>query len=113
VDFCLGQADIHRVTGASRVKFLAWAGGLPPPAYVEKYKAPSALGKYTGDLVHPMICDLPIKTINRDMVVRVLQPIWHERQETARRVRMRHQPVIDYAIARKVFHGENPATLGD
>jgi hypothetical protein len=24
VDFCLGQADIHRVTGASRVKFLAW-----------------------------------------------------------------------------------------
>jgi len=28
VDFCLGQADIHRVTGASRVKFLAWAGGV-------------------------------------------------------------------------------------
>ena len=46
------------------------------------------------------------------MVVRVLQPIWHERQETARRVRMRLQTVIDYAIARKVFDGENPATLG-
>ena len=28
VDFCLGQADIHRVTGASWVKFLAWAGGV-------------------------------------------------------------------------------------
>jgi adenylate cyclase len=28
VDFCLGQADIHRVSGASRVKFLAWAGGF-------------------------------------------------------------------------------------
>jgi hypothetical protein len=28
VDVCLGQADIHRVTGASRVKFLAWAGGV-------------------------------------------------------------------------------------
>ena len=26
MDFCLGQADIHRVTGASGVKFLAWAG---------------------------------------------------------------------------------------
>jgi integrase len=62
--------------------------------------------------VHPIIGDLPIKTINRDMVVRVLQPIWHDRQETARRVRMRLQTVIDYAIARKVFHGENPATLG-
>ena len=62
--------------------------------------------------VHPIIGDLPIKTINRDMVVRVLQPIWHERQETARRVRMRLQTVIDYAIARKVFDGENPATLG-
>jgi acetyl esterase/lipase len=28
VDFCFGQAHIHRVTGASKVKFLAWAGGV-------------------------------------------------------------------------------------
>src|SRR5262252_1006274 len=62
--------------------------------------------------VHPIIGDLPIKTINRDMVVRVLQPIWHDKPETSRRIRMRIETIVDYAIARKVFHGDNPATLG-
>ena len=28
MDFCLDQADIHRVTDASRVKFLAWPGAI-------------------------------------------------------------------------------------
>ena len=46
------------------------------------------------------------------MVVRVLKPIWHEKPETARRLRMRIETIIDYAIARKVFNGENPATVG-
>ena len=32
MDFWLGQADIHRVTGASRVKFIARAGGGFGPA---------------------------------------------------------------------------------
>ena len=79
---------------------------------VEKRKAPSAMGKYTGDHVHPIIGNLPIKTINRDMVVRVLQPIWHDKPETSRRIRMRIETIVDYAIARKVFNGENSATLG-
>ena len=62
--------------------------------------------------VHPIIGNLPIKTINRDMVVRVLQPIWHDKPETSRRIRMRIETIVDYAIARKVFNGDNPATLG-
>ena len=62
--------------------------------------------------VHPTLGHLPVKTINRDLVVRVLQPIWHDKPETSRRIRMRIETIVDYAIARKVFHGENPATLG-
>src|SRR5215469_1369555 len=53
--------------------------------------------------VHPIIGNLPIKTINRDMVVRVLQPIWHDKPETSRRIRMRIETIVDYAIARKIF----------
>ena len=32
MDFCLGQAVIHRVTGAGRVKFLAWAANRARPS---------------------------------------------------------------------------------
>jgi len=60
--------------------------------------------------VHPTLGHLPVKTINRDLVVRVLQPIWHDKPETSRRIRMRIETIVDYAIARKVFNGDNSAT---
>src|SRR6516165_12011401 len=56
--------------------------------------------------VHPTLGHLPVKTINRDLVVRVLQPIWHDKPETSRRIRMRIETIVDYAIARKVFNGD-------
>jgi hypothetical protein len=49
--------------------------------------------------VYPLIGDMPVKRIDVDDVVRVLQPIWHEKHETARRVRMRIERVIRWAIA--------------
>ena len=43
------------------------------------------------------------------MVLAALQPIWHEMPETASRVRGRIEVVIDWAKARGVCAGENPA----
>jgi hypothetical protein len=61
--------------------------------------------------VHPAIGDLPVKTITGDMVGRVLQPIWHTARDLAR-VRMRIEAVVNYAIARRIYHMKNPATRG-
>jgi integrase len=62
--------------------------------------------------VYPFIGDMPpVKRIDVGDVVRVLQPIWHEKPETARRVRMRIERVIGWAISMEYYDRANPATL--
>jgi integrase len=59
--------------------------------------------------VYPVIGDLPVQRVDEAGIVKVLMPIWHEKAETARRVRMRIETVIEWAIASKFFIGDNPA----
>ena len=42
-------------------------------------------------------------------VMRVLEPIWHEKPESAARLRGRIESALDYASARSWRHGDNPA----
>jgi integrase len=53
----------------------------------------------------------PIDKIDVDLVLKVLQPIWHTRPETASRIRGRIENVIDYARVRFGFDcdKQNPA----
>ena len=57
----------------------------------------------------PTIGQLPLDDITTDHVLRVLQPIWYEKPETASRVRNRIELVLDAAKARGLRQGENPA----
>jgi integrase len=57
----------------------------------------------------PVIGKLPVNAINTDHVMRVLEPIWHEKTDTAKRVRGRIETVLNYATVRKQRHGDNPA----
>jgi integrase len=52
---------------------------------------------------------LPVGAIDTGLVVRVLQPIWTTKPETAGRVRGRIEAVLDYAKAIGFRSGENPA----
>jgi integrase len=60
----------------------------------------------------PAIGDLPVEAIERAHIIRVLEPIWTEKPETARRVRGRLEAVLDWTIARGERSGENPASRG-
>lgn len=57
----------------------------------------------------PIIGDLSVDTIDVDHVLRVLAPIWTEKNETANRVRQRIEAVLDWARAAKLRTGDNPA----
>lgn len=57
----------------------------------------------------PVIGDLPIQRIETDLVVRILEPIWRSRTETASRLRGRIENILSYATARKWREGQNPA----
>jgi integrase len=59
--------------------------------------------------VHPIIGDLPVASIDVGLVMKVLEPIWTEKSETASRVRGRIESVLDWATARGLRRGENPA----
>jgi integrase len=52
---------------------------------------------------------IPVGDVTTDDVVRVLRPIWSEKQETASRLRGRIEKVLDYAKAVGLREGENPA----
>lgn len=55
------------------------------------------------------IRNIPVRYIDTDDVLRVLKPIWTEKEETARRLRARIERILNYASARNWRDGENPA----
>jgi integrase len=57
----------------------------------------------------PILGDLSIASIDTDLVLKVLEPIWTTKAETASRIRGRIEAVLDWATARKLRAGENPA----
>ncbi|MHB8423920.1 MAG: tyrosine-type recombinase/integrase [Gammaproteobacteria bacterium] len=57
----------------------------------------------------PVIGDLPVDAITTDQILKILEPIWRTKTETATRLRQRIEVVLDWSTARKYRHGENPA----
>ena len=54
--------------------------------------------------------DLPLASINREDVLRVLEPIWVEKTETATRTRKRIERLFSHAIQSGFYTGDNPAS---
>jgi integrase len=61
------------------------------------------------DYAFPIIGALPVLAVDTALVMRVLEPIWQTKAETASRVRGRIEAVLDWAGARGFRQGENPA----
>ena len=57
----------------------------------------------------PIIGDLPVSRVDTAQVLRVLQPIWTTKPETASRLRGRIESVLDWARVQGYREGENPA----
>ena len=57
----------------------------------------------------PVLGALPVASIDTSLVMRVLQPMWTEKPETAVRVRGRIEKILDWAKVQGYRSGENPA----
>jgi integrase len=57
----------------------------------------------------PVIGDLPVQAVDTGLVMKILDPIWSTKTETASRVRGRIESVINSAKAYGEYVGENPA----
>jgi integrase len=73
----------------------------------EKHRAQwrSTLASYAD----PVFGRLPVAQIDMPLVLRVLEPIWTAKPETAGRLRGRIERVLDWARVRGYRHGDNPA----
>jgi integrase len=61
------------------------------------------------DYVVPAIGDLSVGSVDTSAVLKIVEPLWHEKTETASRVRGRIESILDYAKARGWRGGENAA----
>lgn len=61
------------------------------------------------DYVYPVIGDLPVRDIDVALVLKVIEPIWTAKIETASRVRQRIEKVLSWATVSGYRSGENPA----
>jgi integrase len=85
-------------------------------AYVNAHRAGWRNDKHAGQwsatlstYAYPMIGALPVQAVDTGLVLKVLEPIWTAKPETASRLRGRLESILDFAKARENRDGENPA----
>jgi integrase len=61
------------------------------------------------DYAYPVLGDMLVSDVTREHVVRVLNPIWTTKNETASRLRGRVEKVLDWAKVAGYRAGDNPA----
>lgn len=66
---------------------------------------PSTLKTYA----EPIIGHLPIRSVDTQLVMKVLEPIWAAKPETAGRLRGRIEAILDWAAVQGMRSGDNPA----
>ena len=106
-----GQRATERADAAKQVTFKDAA-----ETYIKTHKTGWRNAKHGAQwhntlaaYAYPLIGALPVQQIDAGLVVRVLEPIWSAKTETASRVRQRIEAVLDAATARGHRLGENPA----
>ena len=101
----------QRLAEAQAVTFEAFAD-----AYVADHEKGWSNGKHRAQWrstlknhVYPVLGKLPVQAIDTPLVLRVLEPLWKKRPETASRVRGRIEAILSAAKAKGMRTGENPA----
>jgi integrase len=81
-------------------------------AHADAWRNAKHAAQWTATLTayaYPVLGKLPAHEIETAHVMRVLEPIWKAKTETATRVRGRIEAVLDWATARGFRAGDNPA----
>lgn len=81
-------------------------------AHGDTWKSPKHRAQWEATLkayAYPVMGKLHVRDVGQEQVLKVLEPIWKTKNETASRVRGRIESVLDWATVRKYRSGENPA----
>lgn len=85
-------------------------------AYIEVHKTAwrneKHIAQWSSTLktyVEPVFGAMPVQAVNLELVLKVLEPIWHTKSETAARLRGRIEAILDWAAVREFRSTDNPA----
>ena len=85
-------------------------------AYIEAHRAgwknPKHVTQWENTLAtyaSPVIGSLPVASVDMPLALKILEPIWTTKNETASRLRGRIEAVLDWATVRGYRSGDNPA----
>lgn len=85
-------------------------------AYIEAHRSSWKNAKHISQwestiqaYASPVIGKLPVTSVDTDLVVKILNPIWQTKTETATRLRGRIESILDWATTSKFRQGDNPA----
>jgi integrase len=111
----VAKAKVRTFSECAIAYFEAQLPAWKHPAHALQWSS-TVLGRtLTGQPVANDYCkplrSLPVQAIDVPMVLSVLQPVWYEKAETARRLRNRIESVLDWATAAGLRSGDNPAAL--
>lgn len=76
------------------------------------WKNPKHAQQWTNTLetyAAPIIGNLDVALVDTPHILRILEPIWTTKNETASRVRGRIERILAWATTRRLRHGDNPA----
>lgn len=100
-----------RAEQAKKVTF-AWCAAQ----YIESHRAGWKNAKHAEQWVstlamyaEPVMGNMDVALVETEHVVRVLEPIWNSKPETASRLRGRIDSILGWASARRLRSGDNPA----
>ena len=97
------QAKAMTFERAAQEYIRANSAGWRNPKHAAQWK--STIEAYAD----PVIGKLSVSEIETPHIVKILEPIWQEKPETASRLRGRVEAVLDWARVRGFREGENPA----
>ncbi len=81
-------------------------------AHSDGWKNAKHRAQWTNTLetyAYPVVGALFVRDVAQEHVLRILEPIWKTKTETASRLRGRIESILDWATVRKYRTGENPA----
>jgi integrase len=105
------QTAAEKANSAKAVTF-TWCSEQYINAHKAGWKNVKHVDQWTNTLAtyaNPVIGSLPVGTVDTAHIMKILEPIWVSKAETASRVRGRVESVLDWATTRKFRTGENPA----
>jgi integrase len=102
------QASLER---AKSLKFRE-AAATYMAAHRAAWKNDKHIGQWTATLqtyAYPLLGNVSVQAIDTTLIMKVIEPIWATKPETANRVRGRIESILNWATVRGYRQGENPA----